>query len=85
MGESTKLGQSLAALSLEERAQHYRAFANEAFRKAAISEGKELRAGYLSMAAGWHTLALEIERTTQQLERLEDDSMEAGHHQAGGD
>ncbi|HEV7602574.1 MAG TPA: hypothetical protein VGO49_20250, partial [Bradyrhizobium sp.] len=56
------MGQSPEFMSLEQRAGHYRALANDAFHRAANSESGEARAGYLSMASGWHTLATEMER-----------------------
>jgi hypothetical protein len=82
-GESRQLGQSLEALSLEERAKHYREFANEAFRRAAVSGTNELRAGYLSMAAGWHTLAIEMERVMHHVEHGKDDAGETARYPSG--
>jgi hypothetical protein len=55
------LGQSLSSLPLEDRARLYRQFAADAIRRSEQSARQELRAGHLSMAAGWHALALEVE------------------------
>jgi hypothetical protein len=55
------LGQSLSSLPLEHRARLYRQFAADAIRRSEQSARQELRAGHLSMAAGWHALALEVE------------------------
>lgn len=50
-------------LPLDQRAQRYREFAEQALRRASDTHDPEMRAGFLSMAAGWHALAEEIVRT----------------------
>lgn len=60
-GGDPKLGQTLESLPLQERAKRYRQFADEAFRQAGQSANPDLRAGLLSMAAGWHALATELD------------------------
>jgi hypothetical protein len=59
---STRLGQLLESLPLAERLLRYRQLSQEALQKATNIQDEASRAGYLSMAAGWHTLATEIER-----------------------
>jgi len=55
-------GQLLDALPLAQRLLRYRQLSQEALQKATKVEDEDMRAGYLSMAAGWHMLATEIER-----------------------
>jgi hypothetical protein len=64
--EGTPLGQSLGSLPQERRAQRYREFADEAFRRACATADDEVRTNYLSMATRWHTLATEMERAARQ-------------------
>ena len=59
---NTFLGQLLESLPLTQRLLRYRQLSQEALQKATITENDEMRAGYLSMAAGWHMLATEMER-----------------------
>ncbi len=59
---STRLGQLLESLPLAQRLLRYRQLSQEALQKATNIEDEEMRAGYLSMAAGWHMLATEIEK-----------------------
>ena len=59
---STRLGQLLESLPLAQRLLRYRQLSQEALQKATNIEDREMRAGYLSMAAGWHMLATEIEK-----------------------
>jgi tellurite resistance protein len=56
------LGQLLESLPLAQRLLRYRQLSQEALQQATKIENDELRAGYLSMAAGWHILATEIEK-----------------------
>ena len=56
------MGQLLDALPVAQRLLRYRQFSQEALQKATKIEDEDMRAGYLSMAAGWHMLATEIER-----------------------
>jgi hypothetical protein len=49
-------------LPLAQRLLRYRQLSQEALQKATNIRDEAARAGYLSMAAGWHTLATEIER-----------------------
>jgi hypothetical protein len=44
----------------------YREFSEDALRKAQDIKDEDMRAGYLSMAAGWHTLATEIEKLKER-------------------
>jgi hypothetical protein len=60
------VGQLLEFLPLCERLLRYRQFSQDALQKAADITDSEMRAGYLSMAAGWHMLATEIERFTNR-------------------
>jgi hypothetical protein len=52
----------MESLPLAQRLLRYRQLSQEALQKATKMENDELRAGYLSMAAGWHMLATEIEK-----------------------
>ena len=63
---STRLGQLLESLPLAQRLLRYRQFSQEALRKATDTGDEEMRAGYLSMASGWHMLATEIERLRER-------------------
>lgn len=63
---NTRLGQLLESLPLAQRLLRYRQFSQEALRKATDTADEDLRAGYLSMAAGWHMLATEIERLRER-------------------
>lgn len=58
------LSRLLESLPMAERARHYRQLAHEALKNAAGAAEGDLRTGYLTMAAGWHSLATEIERAT---------------------
>ncbi|MFL6689186.1 MAG: hypothetical protein ACJ8IR_03220 [Alphaproteobacteria bacterium] len=60
------MGELLASLPDEERARHYRMFATAAMQQAGDAVNAEERASYLSMAADWHALALELERAADQ-------------------
>lgn len=64
----SKAGRSFESLSLDQRLRAYRGLAEESLRKASLTDDTELHAGYLSMAAGWHSLASEIERAMERLE-----------------
>lgn len=59
---SSLLGQLLESLPLAQRLLRYRQLSQEALQKATNIDDEEMRAGYLSMAAGWHMLATEIEK-----------------------
>lgn len=71
---SMRLGGLLETLPLEQRAQRYREFAQEALRRASNTGDADMRAGFLSMAAGWHALAEEIERTMIRTAPREDEA-----------
>lgn len=58
-----KLGQSLESLSPEQRAERYRQFAEDALRRAKDAANPDQRSEYVNMAAGWHTMALEAEKS----------------------
>jgi len=62
---STNLKKSLEWLPLDERLNCYRQFAQEAFRKANEASNPNARAEFFNMAAGWHSLADEIERSAK--------------------
>ena len=57
----------LDSLRPEQRLAHYREFAEAALRQAATTTDPVIRADLLSMAAGWHVLIGELERTHGQL------------------
>jgi len=57
---------ALDSLSLAERLTHYRRFAEDALSEADIAADRNARGGLLSMAAGWHMLASELERSMLQ-------------------
>ena len=59
----SKLGQSIALLSAEQRLNYYRAAATEVMRLAKSIKDSTLRAQYLQLAAGWHDLAFELENS----------------------
>jgi len=56
------MGQLLASLPPEQRAERYRQFAAHAVTKAQETTDPERRADYLTMASGWHAMAVEAER-----------------------
>lgn len=58
------LGQSVDSLPIEQRIERYRQYANAALRKANEIDSPDHKAEYLSMAAGWHTMAQELERVS---------------------
>lgn len=64
-GASRNSGQPLESASEKERLTRYRQFAEEALEKAREAGNADLRAGFLTMAAGWHSLAYEIERSAR--------------------
>ena len=47
----------------EERAEHYRQCAEDALRRANEATSPDQRNGFLKMAAGWHQMATEREKT----------------------
>ncbi len=55
------MGRAIDSLTIEERTQQYRERAEEALRLAEAASNENLRASYLSIACGWHALALELE------------------------
>lgn len=63
---STRLGQLLDSLPLAQRLLRYRQLSQEALQKATNLDDEDMRAGYLSMAAGWHMLATEVERLRER-------------------
>lgn len=73
---STRLGQLLESLPLAQRLLRYRQLSQEALQKATNIEDEEMRAGYLSMAAGWHMLATEIEKLRDRQPAAGDVSVE---------
>jgi hypothetical protein len=79
------LGQSLSSLPPEDRARLYRQFAAEAIRRSEQSARQELRAGHLSMAAGWHALALELEDSLGRInESFVHPALATGHLRPAG-
>src|SRR4051812_11350356 len=65
-----KVGQSLSALPDEQRAQLYRQFSANAIQRAQAAATEVLRAGHLSMAAGWHSLAIEVELSMGRFDKV---------------
>jgi hypothetical protein len=57
------MGQNFDALPLEVRAQHYRFMAEEALRASGNAQNEASRTDFLSIARGWHMLALQVEMT----------------------
>ena len=55
------------SLSLDERIRKYRKLAIRAFHLARQASDKNLRAGYFTMAAAWHSLAADAERARGRL------------------
>ena len=66
------VGWSFTSLPPQERCKRYREMADAAFLKAQYVKDREQRAEYLSMAAGWHAMALEMEADIKRLTQLED-------------
>ena len=60
------MAQFLDSLSPERRLAHYRESAKAALRQAAMTSDPGIRADLLTMAAGWHVLIGELERTQKQ-------------------
>jgi hypothetical protein len=60
-----KVAKSLDWLPLDERLRCYRQFAQDAFRQAGETGDANCRAEFFNMAAGWHSLADEIERSAK--------------------
>ena len=75
---NTRLGQLLEVLPLAQRLLRYRQLSQEALQKATNIANEDMRAGYLSMAAGWHMLATEIERLRERQPTAEEFSAEPG-------
>ena len=65
-------------MPLAQRLLRYRQLSQEALQKATNVEDEEMRAGYLSMAAGWHMLATEIEKLRDRQPASEEFSAEPG-------
>ena len=53
----------IASLPPEQRAERYRQFAAQAVTMAQAESNPEQRAELLTVAAGWHSLAVEAERS----------------------
>jgi hypothetical protein len=68
------MAQLLDSLPPEQRLLRYREFAELALRKAAATSDPGIRADLLSMAAGWHLLIGELERTRGQAGFIEEPS-----------
>src|SRR3954453_22204293 len=64
------VGQSLSALPDEQRAQLYRQFSANAIQRAQAAPSEVMRAGHLSMAAGWHSLAIEVELSMGRFDKV---------------
>ena len=82
---STRLGQLLESLPLAQRLLRYRQLSQEALQKATHIEDEEMRAGYLSMAAGWHMLATEIEKLRDRQPAAGNVAPETSPHAEPGD
>ena len=61
------MAQSLDLLPPEQRLARYRDFAEAALRQAAMTTDPGIRGDLLTMAAGWHVLIAELERTHGQV------------------
>jgi hypothetical protein len=59
------LDQLLDSLPLAQRVMYYRRLAEAALYEASAVADRDARGGLLSMAAGWHLLASELERGTR--------------------
>jgi hypothetical protein len=57
------LAQSLSSVAPELRAHLYQEFAADAMRRAQGSDTEENRLAHMSMAAGWHSLAVDLEHS----------------------
>jgi hypothetical protein len=79
------LSQLLESLPLAQRLLRYRQLSQEALQKATNIEDEEMRAGYLSMAAGWHMLAVEVEKLRDRQPVIADYAPEAGARIEGSD
>ena len=62
-GKRAPMGQSVDLLPPEKKAEHYRELANQAVRQSQVTLDPESRAELVAMAAGWHNLAVEAERS----------------------
>ena len=60
---SKKLNQSPEEDLPQESAEHYRQCAEDALRRANEATSPDQRNGYLKMAAGWHQMATDKEKT----------------------
>jgi hypothetical protein len=56
------MGKDFGGLLSAERANYYRALANDAIQKAQAASEPGRRAECVSQASGWHALAMEAER-----------------------
>ena len=56
------MGHLIASLPPDKRAERYRHFAAQTITLAQAETNPERRTEYLTLAAGWHSLALEAER-----------------------
>ena len=63
------LDQLLDSLPLAQRVTYYRRLAEDALREAGAVGDRDARGGLLSMAAGWHLLASELERGMRPADR----------------
>ena len=80
------MGQSIESRPASERAKHYRELAEEAVRMAQVVSDANMRAGYLAMAAGWHSLAQEAEQLARaELERPPKPRAEPDQQDGDGD
>jgi len=57
------MGQLLSSLPLGQRAERYRQYAAQAMAKAQTASEAVQRLEYFAIAANWHTMALEAERS----------------------
>jgi hypothetical protein len=62
------MGQDFDTLPFEVRAQHYRYMAEEALRASSNAQSDGSRTEFLSIARGWHMLALQVEMTIARSE-----------------
>jgi hypothetical protein len=59
----SKLGQSVASLSAEQRVSYYRAAAIDVMKLCNVIKEPVLRSQYVQLASGWYDLAHELENS----------------------
>jgi hypothetical protein len=80
---SPKGDQTPVSLPLEHRADHYRRLASETMSRAKAAQDSDKRAGLLTMASGWHAMALEVERLLAKAQSSNEDQSAADNPEPG--